>query len=366
MSRDLNFCEPLLAPGTAEALAAVVERNFLNEGQETRRFESLVAEACGTSHAIAVTSGTTALFLALMAVGVGPGDEVIAPDLTYVASVNAIRMAGATPVLADVQRDRLGLDPAAVERAITPRTKAILPVHVSGRGAPMPELLEVARRHRLRVVEDSAEALGSVAFGKALGSHGDAGIFSFSPNKTISCGQGGIVITNDDTVARRIRELKNQGRVERATGGADEHPTFGVNFKFTDLQAAVANLQMPDLPRRAERLRNHYRIYRAELEGVPGIHLPHFDVDAGETPCWVDAQVDGRDSLADYLIAHRAFPRKLWFPVHHQKPYARPDDDFPVSVELSYKGLWLPSALTLDDADIRYVSALIREWVAQR
>lgn len=360
------FCEPLLGPGTAAAIEQVLARNFLNEGAEAARLEGLVAEACGTQYAVAVTSGTVGLTLALMACGVGAGDEVIVPDVTYVATANAVTLTGARPVLVDIEPDSLGMDPHAAERAITSRTKALLPVHVSGRAPAMPELLALSRRHGLKVVEDAAEGLGSIAYGRAAGAHGDAGAFSFSPNKTISSGQGGIVVTNDEAIARRIRQLKNQGRVERGTGGADEHPSFGANFKFTDLQAAVALAQMPELPARLERLRGFYRIYRDELANLPGIRILPFDVDAGECPQWVDALVEDRDGLHEALAARNAQSRKFWFPVHRHPPYATADDGFPVATRLAYQGLWLPSALILTEDDVRTVCGFIKAWASER
>ena len=360
------FCLPVLAPGTAEAIQAVLDRNFLNEGAEARKLEAAVAKVCGTSFAVAVPSGTVGLTLSLMACGVGHGDEVIVPDITYVATANAVSMTGARPVLVDVEPEGLGMDPRAAERAITPRTRALMPVHVSGRAAPMPALMDLARRHGLKVVEDAAEGLGSIAYGKACGAHGDAGAFSFSPNKTISSGQGGMVVTSDPAIDRRIRELKNQGRVERGTGGADEHPTFGANFKYTDLQAVVALAQMHELQPRLDKLRGFYRIYRDELANLPGIRILPFNVDEGECPQWIDALVDDRESLHDFLVERGAMPRKFWYPVHRHPPYRLDDGPFPISTELAYKGLWLPSALTLTDDDIRTVCGFIRDWVNGR
>jgi perosamine synthetase len=361
------FCLPVLADGTAEAIQAVIERNFLNEGREAAKLEAAVAEVCGVDHAIAVTSGTVGITLALMACGVGAGDEVIIPDITYVASANAVALTGAKPVLVDVESESLGMSAAAAAAAITSRTKAILPVHVSGR-APfeLATLLELARNNGLRVVEDAAEGLGSIKGGVAAGAYGDAGAFSFSPNKTISSGQGGMVVTNDPAIALRIRQLKNQGRAERGTGGADEHPTPGGNFKYTDLQAVVALQQMPELPERLEKLRGFYRIYRDELANLPGIRILPFDVDGGECPQWTDAIIEDRDSLHDFLVERQAQPRKMWFPVHRHPPYAQADGAFPQATELAYKGLWLPSALTMSNDDVRVVCSLIKDWVGTR
>jgi len=254
------------------------------------------------------------------------------------------------------------MDPAAFERAITSRTKAVVPVHVSGRGANMPEIVAIARRHNLKVVEDAAEALGSIAYGKPLGSWGDAGCFSFSPNKTISCGQGGMVVTDDPALNRRMRELKLQGRAERGTGGDDEHPSLGFNFKMTDLQARVALLQMEVLPARLERLRNFYRAYRDGLSNLPGITVLPFDVDGGECPQWPDLLVEDRASLCAFLEAANIGFRRFWHPLHSHPPYRRADADFPVGCRASDQALWLPSALFITDEEIALIVAHIRHW----
>ena len=179
-----------------------------------------------------------------MALGIEPGDEVIVPDLTFIATANAARLAGAAVVLVDVDPHRLTLSPQAVEAAITPRTRAVVPVDVNGRGADYVALERICRDRGLVMVCDAAEALGSRYDGKPLGSYGDAACFSFSPNKTLTTGQGGMIVTKSASMADRLYELKDQGRRVRGSGGDDLHPVMGFNFKFTDLQAAVGLAQL--------------------------------------------------------------------------------------------------------------------------
>jgi perosamine synthetase len=358
----IPWWEPLLTGAEEAGVVAVLRSNYLNDGDVTAAFERRIGQLFGASHAVATTSGTTAIFLALAGAGVGAGDEVIVPDVTFIATANAVRLTGATPVLVDVDPRTLNIDPERARAAITRHTKAIVPVHVSGRSANMPAVLALARAHGLVVVEDAAEALLSRAGGRALGTFGVAGCLSFSPNKTITTGQGGMVLTDDESLAARLRALKDQGRPVRGTGGNDEHPTLGFNFKLTNLQGAVGLVQADALESRAERLKAIYRLYRDGLHGVSEVTLPGFDVDSGESPQWVDAIVERRDALVAYLLAQNIHCRPFWHPIHRQTPYLQPDGLFPHSSRLMPQALWLPSALSLADADIVAVCAAIQQF----
>jgi perosamine synthetase len=359
-ARRIPWWEPVVGAEERAAVAAVVDSNYLNEGDITAEFERQAAALFGARHAVAATSGTAAIFLALAALGIGHGDEVIVPDVTFIATANAVVLTGATPVLVDVDRATLTIDPAAIDRAVTQRTKAIVPVHVSGRAAAMADILALARRRGLAVVEDAAEALLSRHRGRSLGTFGIAGCFSFSPNKTITTGQGGLVVTDDDAMMTRLRELKDHGRPVRGTGGNDVHATLGFNFKLTNLQSAVGVAQLPKLAARAAHLRDLSRWYRARLTDVPQVTLLPFDVDGGETPQWIDALVEDRDALVDHLRQHDMHCRPFWFPIHTQKPYERPQIAFPVSSELMPRAVWLPSALSLTEPDVDSVCERIR------
>ena len=360
--KKIAWWEPQLAGGEEQRVLDVLRSVYLNDGDVTTAFEQRIAGLFGASHAVATTSGTTAIFLALAAAGVGQGDEVIIPDVTFIATANAVRLTGATPVLVDIDAKTLNIDPEQVRHSITPATKAIVPVHVSGRGADMPALLAIAQRHGVPLIEDAAEALLSSAHGKPLGTIGTAGCLSFSPNKTITTGQGGIVLTNDDRFAARLRALKDHGRPVRGTGGNDEHPTLGYNFKLTNLQAAVGLAQAELLQPRVERLRQIYRGYRDGLRNIPGLTLPGFDVDHGEAPQWVDALAERRDELVAHLLERNMHCRPFWYPLHTQHPYRRPDAHFPNSSTLVPKALWLPSALSLSDEDVATVCTTIRRF----
>ena len=202
-------------------------------------------------------------------------------------------------------------------------------MHVSGRAAGIERILDIADAHGIAVVEDAAEALRSRHRGRCLGTFGRAGCFSFSPNKTITTGQGGLIVTDDDALAVRLRELKDQGRPVRGTGGNDVHASIGFNFKLTNLQAAVGMAQLARLDARVERLAAIYREYRRGLAGLDQLRLLPFDVDRGESPQWVDALAERRDGLVEHLDALDIHCRPFWFPIHTQQPYRRADAGFP-------------------------------------
>lgn len=323
-----------------------------------------MADLLGCEHVVATTSGTTAIFLALAALGVGVGDEVIVPDVTFIATANAVTLTGAKPILVDIEPERLTLDPQCTEKSITSRTKAIVPVHVSGRAADMGAILDIAKRHGLFVVEDAAEAFLSKHKNRYLGTFGSAGCFSLSPNKTITTGQGGLVATDDDQLHVRLRELKDQGRPLRGTGGDDAHNTVGFNFKLTNLQAAVGLGQLQDLQRRLDRMRTIYKSYAEGLSQVKGVSVLPFCIEAGEVPQWTDVLIDRCAEVYNHLAARGMRGRRFWHPLHTQKPYEMSGNLFPNSVNQVPHAMWLPSAFTLSDADVMTVCHEIREFLA--
>ena len=362
MNREIEFWVPQFGAEETARLADVIGSGFLNDGEVTAQFESQMAALLGCKYVVATTSGTTAIFLALAGIGVGPGDEVIVPDVTFIATANAVTLVGAKPILVDVNPRTLNLDPECTERAITARTKAIVPVHVSGRAADLGAIQDVAKRHGLLVVEDAAEALLSKHHGQCLGTFGIAGCFSLSPNKTITTGQGGFVSTDDDRLHVRLRELKDQGRPVRGSGGDDSHNAVGFNFKFTNLQAAVGLAQLKELTPRIERMKSIYRGYAEELRGIGGIWVLPFCLEGGEVPQWTDVLVERRDDLYDYLARQGIHGRRFWHPLHTQAPYRMPGDKFPVSTKQIPHAMWLPSAFTLSDEDVSAVCHEIREF----
>ncbi len=357
----LPWFSPYVGKEEETRLISVIRSGFINDGPVTREFEKAVAELVDVSYCVAVTSGTAAIALALIGLGVGAEDEVLVPDLTFVATANAVRMTGATVKLIDVEPGRLTLDPTRVEEAIGPRTRAIVPVDVNGRGANYEKIEALAHQYDLKVVCDSAEAIGSFYGGRPLGSYGNAGCFSFSPNKLVTTGQGGVIATKDVSLYHRLLELKDQGRRERGTGGDDLHPVLGFNFKFTDLQAAVGLAQLERLAERCRKAVERDGWYRQLLADVSGIEFPDLcGGQPGEVHGWTDILVSARDRVRRALdgagIGHRAF----WFPLHTQGPYRGLVDRFPVAQQLSDRGLWLPSAFDITEADVERVVAVFK------
>jgi perosamine synthetase len=349
-----------------EAVLRVLTSNYINDGEVTREFETRVARLIGVEYCIAVTSGTAAITLALMGVGIGRGDEVLVPDLTFIATANAVRLAGADVKLVDVESERFAIDPERVEAAIGPRTRAIVPVDVNGRGADYEALGAICRKHGLRMVCDAAEGFGSRYLGKTLGSFGDAGCFSFSPAKTVTTGQGGMITTNDPGLHARLRELKDQGRRTPGTGGDDLHPVMGFNFKLTNLQAAVGIGQLGRLDYRLAQARRRDAWYLEALGGLAGVDVSRLAQDDGEIRQWADVLI------ADRSAVQRAFGeagigcRALWFPLHTQAPYAGPGDNFPNATAIARQGLWLPSAFGLTKTDVERVACVVRRAVGDR
>jgi perosamine synthetase len=359
----LPVAEPFLGELELRYVSECVLSGWVSSaGPFVRRFEDVFAAFCGSRHAVATSNGTTALHLVLAAIGVGPGDEVVVPTLTFVATANAVTYTGARPVLVDSERSTWNIDPEQVAAAITPRTKAIVPVHLYGHPAEMDALRGTARAHGLTVVEDAAEAHGARYRGQPVGSIGDAGIFSFYGNKIVTTGEGGMVVTDDDALAERLRMLRDHGA---APGRRYHHPVVGFNYRLTNLQAALGVAQMERLDEILAAKRRIADRYRTALEGVPGITLPPQQPWAHNVH-WlysilVSEDVFGlsRDELTDRLDAAGVETRPVFPPLHTQPPYAAGGGSYPVAEELAGRGLSLPSAVGLRDDEIDRVAGLI-------
>lgn len=279
---EVPFARPWFGGGEAAAVAEVIASGWLTQGPRVERFEREFARRVGAADAVATSSCTTALVLALHASGVGRGDEVVVPSLSFVATANAVWQCGATPVFADVDPRTLNLDPAAAERALTPRTRALVPVHQLGLPADMDAFAALAERHGLALVEDAACAVGARHRGRPIGSLGHPACFSFHPRKVITCGEGGMVALADPGAAARLRRLRQHGMDRSALDRhravevvVERYPERGFNARMTDLQAAVGLRQLAVLdPILAERRRLAGR-YAELLAEVPGVELPH-------------------------------------------------------------------------------------------
>lgn len=355
MTYDIPWFE--LETGIAEinALSRVMSSGYLNDGLVTREFENILAGYLDTEFAICVSSGTTALAVTMMALGIGSGDEVIVPDLTFIATANAVRLCGADVRLVDVTNDNFCIDLNAVEAAINSKTKAVIAVDLNGRSCDYLQLEGLCKSRGINLICDSAESLGSSAFGRKLGSFGDAGIFSFSPSKIVTSGQGGAIVTDNVELATRIRELKDQGRRHQGSGGDDVHPVVGFNFKYTNLQAAVAKEQFYQLKERIEIVSTRNKIYEELIRGIEGIEFISKNTGGGAVGLWAEVLIDKKREVVKALTARKIQSRPFWFPLHTQRPYLCDARRFPNSRRISERGLWLPSSFSLTRAQMAIV-----------
>ncbi|MFY9512571.1 MAG: DegT/DnrJ/EryC1/StrS aminotransferase family protein [Rubrivivax sp.] len=350
------------------------EKKYVNEcldtswissrGRFVTEFETRFAERVGTEHAASVCNGTLALHLALLALGVGPGDEVLVPTLTYIASANAISYTGATPVFVDSARDTWQIDPEDVRRSITPRTRAIMPVHLYGQACDMDAIMAIACEHRLFVVEDCAEGFGTLYKGRHVGTFGDISTFSFYGNKTITAGEGGMVISNDKTLIERARHFKGQGL---ASHREYWHDVIGYNYRMTNIAAAIGLAQLERADAFLARKREIAMQYAELLRGVPvTLH--------GEAPdtvhsfwmvCLLVERPDQRDALRAHLKQAGIETRPVFYPVHTMPMYARSYRKHAVAEDLAWRGINLPSWPGLSDAQVAHIAQAIRSFFVQ-
>lgn len=336
------------------------EGGFITEFKRTERFEQQLAEFTGAKHCVVVNNGTISLTLAALALGVGPGDEVIVPNFTMIASPNSIQMIGAKPVFVDVEPSTLCMDLALTRAAITSRTKAIMLVSANGRypDAGIDAWCALAAEHNLPLIEDAAQSLGSTfPDGRHIGRAGIIASFSFSAPKIISTGQGGALITDDDAVASRLRRLKDFGR---ARGGTDIHDTIGYNFKFTELQACIGIEQMKKLPDRIVRKKQIFTRYGEQLTGIDGLKLFHHDL-GNTVPWFIDSLANDREKLQAFLKTEEIGTRIMYPPINRQLAYDW-SGSYPVSEHIGTHGLWLPSATQLTDAEIDRICGAVRTF----
>ena len=326
-----------------------------SRGHFVKDFEDSFATYLGTKHAVSLCNGTVALHLALAVLGIGQGDEVIVPTLTYVASANAIRYVNATPVFADSHPAYWNLDPGKIEERIGPRTKALIAVHLYGHPCDMDPILKIAREHDLFVVEDVAEAHGAQYKGRKLGTFGDIAAFSFYANKIITTGEGGMVVTNDSTLADRCFSLRNQGVSKTRTYW---HDTLGYNYRMTNICAAIGLAQLERVSETIARKRDIARLYKTKLEHTRGL------VTQGEeswafSVYWMFSILvspEKRDLLRRYLEDRAVETRPFFYPAHMMPIYLNYNTQgFPVAERISASGINLPSAPTLANDEIERV-----------
>jgi dTDP-3-amino-3,4,6-trideoxy-alpha-D-glucose transaminase len=346
------------APEIAAAVQRVVESGWYILGAELQTFEHEFAGASAVDHAVGVGNGTDAIALILRALGIGRGDEVITTPLSAAYSALAVLMAGATPVFADIDADRLTLDPAAAEAAIGPRTAALLPVHLYGQSADVGALAAIARRHNLALIEDCCQAHFGTADGKPVGSLGVAGAFSFYPTKNLAAlGDAGAIVTNDGALAERLRRLRNGGQTDRY-----HHQTAGINSRLDEIQAAILRVRLRYAPEWTARRRALARVYRQELAGAP-VTVPR-EIDPGHVYHLFPVLSSSRDSLCRYLSA-RGIETLVHYPIPIHRQEAFRDDALaacPKADAVCDSIVSLPFDQRLSQDLAREVGAAVREF----
>jgi dTDP-3-amino-3,4,6-trideoxy-alpha-D-glucose transaminase len=346
------------AAAVREAIDRVIARGWFILGPELAAFEDEFAQASGTACAVGVGTGTDAIALALRALNIGPGDEVITAPLSAAYTALAIMMAGATPVFADLDPERLTMSPAATEAAITPRTAAILPVHLYGQPADMPALAGIASRHNLALVEDACQAHLATAAGRPVGTYGAAGTFSFYPTKNLGAlGDGGAIATSDRALADKLKRLRNGGQTDRY-----HHLEFGVNSRLDEMQAAVLRARLPLLPGWTARRRELARRYRRALVSAPVVVPP--ERDAGHVYHLFPILTPERDALQAHL-QRSGVGTLVHYPMSIPRQEALrhlPSAPCPVAERVAAEVCSLPLHPNLPESDLDFVAASIHAW----
>lgn len=351
------------------------EKKYVNEcldstwisskGRFIGEFETTFAECTGVKYAASVCNGTVALHLALIALGIGPGDEVIVPTLTYIASVNAIAYTGAIPVFVDSLESTWQMDPEDVKRKISPKTRAIMAVHLYGHPCDMDALVSIAKENGLFVIEDCAEAFGSIYKGRHVGTFGDVATYSFFGNKTITTGEGGMVVTDDETLYDRIVHFKGQGLAKHRQYW---HDVIGYNYRMTNICAALGLAQLEQAEHFLKQKRQLASWYRELLQDTPVVL--HEEVGDVVHSFWMCSILVGdpaqRDPLRDALAEHGIETRPLFYPVHTMPMYAHKFQRHTVAENLGWRGINLPSWPGLEKDKVEFICDKIRNFIEGR
>ena len=350
----INFAEPLIDKNlTLKFLKIALDKNFPGEGDLVKKFEKKIQKLVKKKYVISCSNGTSAIYLALKSLGVKKGDEVLIPNITFQATANAVKITGAKPVLVDVLYSNLLMDPIDLKKKINSRSKVIIPVHVSGRGSNINKILKIAKDNKLKLVEDAAEAFMSKYNNKFLGTFGDVGCYSFAPNKIITTGQGGAVVTSDPKIFKILSKLKDQGRNKKKSSTEHQYDIDGFNFKFTNLQAALGLSQLTTLKKRILILKNNYTFYKKNLDN--NIKIFEFNLKKGELPLWTDIICHKRIELKKFLEKKKIMCRYFWMPLNLTKPYRISFKSLKNSKKLQNKLIWLPSNLSLTKKELKHI-----------
>ncbi len=382
MSAMIPIAKPIVDREEIEAVERVLESGMLAEGKVSRELEEKFAKFVGTKYATVTTNGTTALFTALEAIGVQPGDEVITTPFTFIASANTIAQVGAIPVFADVDPETYNIDPEKIESAITKKTRAIMPVHIFGNPCDMTRIMEIAEKHDLYVIEDACQAHGATIDGRHVGSIGHVAAFSFYATKNMMTGEGGMITTDDEEIVEAARSIKNHGRGAK---GGYSHFRIGYNFRMMDLVSAIGLVQLKRLPEIVKRQREHAARFDEAFSDLKELR-PQRVIEGAESAYHVYAprlysDTISRDEMIEFLKAHGVGARSVYAtPCHKQGTYLNihqwrwakfvryPDYSkmsFPVAEEIGRRHFQVPSHAQVTDDQVEIIIETVRQALSK-
>ena len=351
-----------------QAIAKCIKSNWITEGPRSKEFSEKLLALIGSRFGVFAPNGTLALYLALRAVGIKAGDEVLVPDFTFIASATSVEMVGARPVFVDVNRRNFQIDLTNADKLVTEKTKAIMPVHIYGTVCKMDNIMAFAKKHKLKIVEDAAQAIGVHWKGKHAGTFGEVGCFSFFVDKTITTAEGGFVVTNSKKIYDQLLYLRNQGRINR---GSFVHPRVGYNFRMTDIQNAMGLVQLAKLGKIKKRKEHILNVYLKNLKDVKGITFFEPEKEAEWIPFRFGILCNNAHKLMSFMSSKGIESRTFFYPLHKQPCFSYLKDEkhknndlrFPNSVFGYEHGICLPTFPDLKDNQIKYVCRIIKEFV---
>jgi perosamine synthetase len=369
VSKVIPQFQPYLDHAELQAVKECFDANWITEGPKSKEFVTKLSNVLNFRYGVLASNGTVALYMGLIAMGIKPGDEVIVPDFTFIASANAITMCGAKPIFCDID-ETLHIDLKKAKKLITRKTRAIMPVHIYGMACDMESVMQFANSNRIKVIEDAAQAVGVTWNGKQAGTFGDIGTFSFFADKTITTGEGGLVVTNNPETYEKLQYLRNQGRINR---GSFVHPEIGYNFRMTDLQSAIGLVQLEKLAEIIEKKKKILNHYAKSLTSEINLIKPSENSKSGHIPFRVCFRVKGGSQpLLKFLAESNIETRTFFYPLHSQPSYIKkynritsrvPKTNFSVSDRMFDEGVCLPSWVGISEEEIEYICEKINEFL---
>jgi perosamine synthetase len=354
--------EPYFDQTEIKNLTEVIKTGWVTEGPFSKLFIEKIKKITGAKHALLASNGTTGLFLSLLSLELNRDDEVLVPNFTFNASGASIVFAGAKPVFIDINSDDLQINVNEIESHITSHTKAIMPVHLYGQACDMSPIIEIAKKYNLKIVEDAAQSFGIFYKGKHTGTLGDIGVISFFADKTITTGEGAVILTNNESLFEKVKLLRNQGRLN---SGTFIHSVLGMNFRMTDLQCAVGVAQIDKLEKIKKIKSRNYNLYKSSLDKIQQIKFIKLNDYCNHIPFRFNIRTSNLDGLIEHLENNQIQTRKFFYPLHRQPCYDflnNKEKDYPESNMAYEEGLSLPVHTKLTEDDIKYICKVIADY----